>query len=121
MAKKRKSTPRDAKPKPQEEKPIFVSPFKDLKKMLAERAPVKSAPSPAKKTTVSPNSKASSPKREESPGDEAELLRKAFVHWAARGPSGSPSTRPLARILLARTPRCWPSCRTSSRGRGRSS
>jgi DNA-nicking Smr family endonuclease len=78
MAKKRKSTPRDAKPKPQEEKPIFVSPFKDLKKMLAERAPVKPAPSPAKKTTVSPNSKASSPKREESPGDEAELLRQAF-------------------------------------------
>jgi len=78
MAKKRKSTPRDAKPKPQEEKPIFVSPFKDLKKMLAERAPVKPAPSPAKKTTVSPNLKASSPKREEPPGDEAELLRQAF-------------------------------------------
>src|SRR6266851_3455015 len=27
---------------------------------------------------------------------------KAFVHWAARGPSGSPSTRPLARILVSR-------------------
>ena len=77
MAKKRKSTPRSAKPKPQEEKPIFVSPFKDLKKMLAERAPVKPPPSPAKKTTVSPNLKAS-PKREEPPGDEAELLRQAF-------------------------------------------
>src|SRR6266851_10465541 len=78
MAKKRKSTPRSAKPKPQEDKPIFVSPFKDLKKMLAERPPAKPAPSPTTKSIVSLNSKASSPKREESPGDEAELLRQAF-------------------------------------------
>src|SRR5579864_7422452 len=77
MAKKRKSTPRDAKPKPQEEKPIFVSPFKDLKKMLAERAPVKLAPSPTKKSAVSLNVKVS-PKPEEPPADEAELLRQAF-------------------------------------------
>lgn len=77
MAKKRKSTPRNAKPKPQEEKPIFLSPFKDLKKMLAERVPANPAPSPTKKSTVSLNLKAS-PKREEPPGDEAELLRQAF-------------------------------------------
>src|ERR1700730_2292070 len=77
MAKKRKSTPRDAKPKPQEEKPIFVSPFKDLKKMLAERTPVNPAPSPAKKHAVSANRRAGA-KREEPPADEASLLRQAF-------------------------------------------
>jgi DNA-nicking Smr family endonuclease len=89
MAKKRKSTPRDAKPKLQEEKPIFVSPFKDLKKMLAERAPMKSAPSPTKKSIVSLNAqvrdspgKSAKMQAQTKPGappaDEAELLRQAF-------------------------------------------
>jgi DNA-nicking Smr family endonuclease len=77
MAKKRKSPQRDAKPKSQEEKPIFASPFKDLKKMLAERPPVKPAPSPAKKSSVSLNLKAQT-KPSAPPADETELLRQAF-------------------------------------------
>src|ERR1700731_1145854 len=106
MAKKRKSTPRDAKPKPQEEKPIFVSPFKDLKKMLAERTPVNPAPSPAKKHAVSANLKAG-PKPEEPPADEAELLRQAFE--GVRPLGGSRAERlavgpPLNQKIVRREP-----------------
>lgn len=73
MPKKRKSAPRASVPKPKAEKPVFASPFKDLKKILASRAdrPRAEPPKPVAPVKI--------PKSPEPSLDDDELLREAFA------------------------------------------
>jgi len=52
MAKRRKTQPPRLGPKPKAEKPIFTSPFKDLKKILRERPQPKTAPPSIEHTKI---------------------------------------------------------------------
>ncbi len=91
MAKTRKSPPRHGGPKPPAAKPVFTSPFKELKKMLAARAAasLKQAPEPGVSgdglaaPTVQPGAK-----------DDEAALREALA-----------GVRPLADRGAARLPR----------------
>ncbi|SRR5579885_3152 len=72
MAKKKKL--RNAEPEKSRDKPVIFSPFKDLKKMLAERAP-KIAPPPNAAPKPVPVQSGSSPED----ADEETLLRQALA------------------------------------------
>ncbi|HEY1851062.1 MAG TPA: Smr/MutS family protein [Candidatus Binataceae bacterium] len=107
MAKKRKSTPQSKAAAPSEnaEKPIFASPFKDLKKLIEQRAAeVRPAPPPPPKPKATPAplrtssiSQASAPAPQQV--DDETLFREAFEGVR---PLGLPRAQRLAVAPQAR-------------------
>jgi DNA-nicking Smr family endonuclease len=82
MAKKAKSKPAREERRPDPAKPVFVSPFKDLGKLIASRAAARTEPSPrapalakpAARPASTPSTPAAAP-----PQDDERLLREAFA------------------------------------------
>jgi DNA-nicking Smr family endonuclease len=107
MAKKRKSTPqrKAAAPSENAEKPIFASPFKDLKKLIEQRAAeVRPAPPPPPKPKAAPPSpRPSSISQVPAPAppqvDDETLFREAFEGVR---PLGLPRAQRLAVAPQAR-------------------
>ena len=102
MAKKRKSTPRrdeDREPRPAPAvKPVFTSPFKDLKKLIDERAAVARPSASIKVKPVAKPMPIASPKPVTAPpiaqADEEKLFREAFEGVR---PLGAPKAERLIR------------------------
>jgi len=104
MAKKRKPKSSDDGPGQSEPKPVFTSPFKDLKKLINERQaarPAKPPPLPAKnKAAPAGLSKGTST----APVDEAALLREALAGVRPLGGSGAARVEvepPVGRAVIS--------------------
>lgn len=90
MAKKAKAKPARAERRPEPDKPVFASPFKDLGKMIAARAatrpetqPVAAGPTPQPASSAPPRPATSAPP----PEDEERLLREALAGVRPFGPA----------------------------------
>jgi DNA-nicking Smr family endonuclease len=82
MGKKAKSKPARAERRPEPAKPVFVSPFKDLGKLIASRAAARTEPAPPKPVMTNPAAHpASAPSTPiaEPPEDDERLLREALA------------------------------------------
>jgi DNA-nicking Smr family endonuclease len=98
MAKKKKT--RDAPPKKSADKPVVFSPFKDLKKMLAERAA--KAPALRPKQASKPALKNGVARAAREDTDEETLLREALSGVKPlNGSARLPIERPISRTIVS--------------------
>jgi DNA-nicking Smr family endonuclease len=106
MAKKRKSPSRRTSnsdndgPKAQAAKPAFVSPFKDLKKLLQEHAATRPAPVPAPPRPPAKSGARLASVSDDSPLEEETLFRQAFA--GVRPLGGSRPERIAAEPVIVR-------------------
>ncbi|MGH7227502.1 MAG: Smr/MutS family protein, partial [Gemmataceae bacterium] len=79
MARKRKSTSHREEPETETSKPVFASPFKDLKKLLARHDAVRSAKPAATPIRAAPATAASSASPADAEVDDDQAMARAFI------------------------------------------